>query len=408
MPYSNEDFSRDTDQNKDGNNSDSRNSGNGRFRSRNYKRNQRNKRRRINYGKQINLPTGLNMDVGKQSSHAFGLIDKRYSLKTELLPGLVTYNRPLVGKVDITINLNINILTNILKSSLARWTETIGYHELRSGKSIIGSVASEPITAQLDKTVKFVIKHIVNIIVKISAMESFPLALEQLGMNTITIPTLVYDIMHIVISGNRIQRLEMSDQSMVKFSTQCSSDLVKYYSDMKMQDLQISTSFYELSLLSSQMKLGESKTVSTINEFNLPSDHLMNALLIGEIQEEAETELNEALKGTLLLEMLKRTRTVTAKVKSDNGYSLMCGYTATQKDVALSMLLGLTFASTDLPKQAIDYYYYTIQKDRMNGPLVNFIVNNYFNMSDSYTSPQVDTPVTETFELAKDNTFTVQ
>lgn len=335
---------------------------------RNFVRGKRQKK----FGKQVFKVNKLNLDTLSNKTHGFAIIDRRYTQQIELMPGLVTYKRPISGTIEMYVHLDLDFIKSILHRSIRRWSETVSYHEIRSMKSVIGSTASEEIDKSFEKAAEYIAKRIVIIIdTLITDVSSLTLYMEEIGISNIIIPKYLYDIIHLVNSAKRIHRIDTSDQSMIKCTLLRSTATIELVNKLqKGGAIKFEEALFNLSTIGTQSKFGDTVTIDNFSCFNESSPQLCNAMLI-------QTDYEQFSLGNDVV---------------------MLGYTTTQKDISLAYLIGLSFSGSSLPKGVIDTFTYLIERKRCRGPMTNFFVNEYLNINDVYVSPQVNNPSDEAFD----------
>lgn len=332
----------------------------------------RNKRQK-KFGKQVFKVNKLNLDTLSNKTHGFAIIDRRYTQQIELMPGLVTYKRPITGTIEMYVHLDLDFIKSILHRAIRRWSETVSYHEIRSMKSVIGSTASEEIDKSFSKAAEYIATRIVVIInTLITDVKSLTLYMEEIGISNIIVPKYLYDIIHLVNSAKRIHRIDTSDQSMIRCKLLRSTATIELINVLQKENKVVSfeEALFNLSTLGTQSKFGDTIAIDNFACFNESSPQLCNAMLI-------QTDYEQFSLGNDVV---------------------MLGYTTTQKDISLSYLIGLSFSGSTLPKGVIDTFTYLIERKRCRGPMTNFFVNEYLNINDVYVSPQVNNPSDEAFD----------
>lgn len=349
------------------------------------KRRMKMKRKRSNrirtLGRQIQRPVQSDYNIGVGSDHCFRIIDKRYSAQVEILKGLVTYKRPLIGQISASWYPVKERFVNTLERSLHRWAElsTVGYTELRSQRSIVGITSTASLSEANAITADFIYKRYLRIVLSAIDNDSFPLYLERLGLNEMLVPEFINDILKVVVPHNRIHRLKHTeDQSMVKLSIDVDPNVELEIEEElgKVKNLTFERALTDLAHLANQANLGKGIPINDMNSYNKPIDHLANCYIY-DFTKQGETDKDKL--------------------------AFMLSYTTTEKDVALTLLNGLWFVSTTFPKDALDTRMYYVNKNYIQGPLRNFFVNHYLNGNDEWSSPQVDTPLEEEYNSAYNN-----
>lgn len=337
------------------------------------------KSRRKRFGRQLLKVEDLKLRTVSNEVHGFGIIDRRYSRQVELLPGLVSYSRPLTGTIELIWHFNDVYVRDILRRAFRRWVERVGYHEIRSGKTSLGLRATDDLTVFVEEASDYLTERIFIILYKIIKVESFPIFLEKLGLYNMEIPNFLMDAMHIIASSKNVQRISTTDQSMIKVNIELSDyskELYEKYAvkegekrKTKRYEIPFEVALFELCSFCTQSNFTSTTMITNFSIFQSASPHLLNAAIS----------------------------------RDENGEKIiLAGYTATEKDIALVLYIGIWFKGTDLPENAIDSFFYVIDNNMSRGPMTNYFCNEYLSIEDKYVSPQINTPLEEKFEEDKE------
>lgn len=318
--------------------------------------------------------------IPRKMATSLSLLNKRYRHRREIMPGVISFQPPIYGQVIVEQHLEYAKLFKAIHGSLQTWGRTCDYQHIRSIKGILGKPASYRDDETLKAFANELILYLRILLNHVVSSQNFERDLEDLGIYTLSLPSLIHDLLHIRLNYSRVHKPVHIQSAHVNF-------IVK-----------------ETKLLGTQ-ELAEALGVK-----NLPSHDLSSTIAFFE-----RAALVSSFMPTVPINDLRSLRSIhpnffNAILSSDynpedkeSPIQIMIADTANEADVGLAILSGIKYVETTLRTGQIDTYAFCVSPQRILGTLRRFITSRYFGIVDNYIAPSATELDVARYELDADS-----